>query len=183
MNSMQFGRLHSYLRLSSSTPSTSTSTGTGPEIINTTTMYLHVNSFYISFSFPYERGEACPDSTMSTVGTANVLGGDGVLFSGHIYECSLEDYGFKDWQKPDGPKRSTADMSIFVQNLLEQMSELCDIYCLLNSGAMDEMGDRIIELENSINDLRAEIRVDCSPSPLTPLKQRSGSAKKEDGSA
>ncbi|KAK8611865.1 hypothetical protein V6N13_131903 [Hibiscus sabdariffa] len=126
---MQFGRLHSYLRLSSSTPSTSTSTGTGPEIINTTTMYLH------------------------------------------------------DWQKPDGPKRSTADMSIFVQNLLEQMSELCDIYCLLNSGAMDEMGDRIIELENSINDLRAEIRVDCSPSPLTPLKQRSGSAKKEDGSA
>ncbi|KAK8998215.1 hypothetical protein V6N11_083609 [Hibiscus sabdariffa] len=81
----------------------------------------------------------------------------------------------QDWQKPDGSKKSTADMSV--------ISELCDIYCLLNFGAMDEMGDRIIELENSINDLIAEIRVDCSPYPLTPLKQRSGSAKQEDGSA
>ncbi|KAK8639571.1 hypothetical protein V6N13_137946 [Hibiscus sabdariffa] len=95
----------------------------------------------------------------------DVLGGD------EADQCTFS----QDWQKPDGSKKSTADMSV--------ISELCDIYCLLNFGAMDEMGDRIIELENSINDLIAEIRVDCSPYPLTPLKQRSGSAKQEDGSA
>ncbi|KAM0966098.1 hypothetical protein ACFX2C_021915 [Malus domestica] len=53
----------------------------------------------------------------------------------------------------DDPKQSTADMTAFVQNLLQQM-----------------MGSRIDELEQSINDLRAEMGVEGSPSPSASLK-------------
>lgn len=58
-----------------------------------------------------------------------------------------------------------------------------DFYCLLNSKALDEMGSRINELEQSINDLKAEMGVEGSPSPLAPSKQKSDEAKQEEGSA
>ncbi|GKU86793.1 hypothetical protein SLEP1_g1270 [Rubroshorea leprosula] len=45
------------------------------------------------------------------------------------------------------------------------------------------MGTRINELEQSINDLKAEMGVDGSPSPLPPSKQSPAEAKKEEGSA
>ncbi|KAG6428122.1 hypothetical protein SASPL_112371 [Salvia splendens] len=49
----------------------------------------------------------------------------------------------------DDAKQSTTDMTAFVQNLLQQM--------FLNKAALDEMGNRIDELEQSINDLRTEM--------------------------
>lgn len=55
--------------------------------------------------------------------------------------------------------------------------------CLLNFNVLDEMGNRINELEQSINDLRAEMGVEGSPSPLTPSKTNSGEGKPEEGSA
>ncbi|KAK8688417.1 hypothetical protein V6N13_087184 [Hibiscus sabdariffa] len=58
-----------------------------------------------------------------------------------------------------------------------------DIYRLLNSEALDEMGNRINELEQSINDLKAEMGVEGSPSPLPPPNQTSDGAKQEEGSA
>ncbi|RHN48937.1 putative Heat shock factor binding 1 [Medicago truncatula] len=44
------------------------------------------------------------------------------------------------------------------------------------------MGSRINELEQSINDLRAEIGVESSPSPVAPVKPKEEELKKE-GSA
>lgn len=38
--------------------------------------------------------------------------------------------------------------------------------------ALDEMGNRIDELEQSINDLRAEMGQEGSPSPATPSKSK-----------
>ncbi|KAE9444625.1 hypothetical protein C3L33_23426, partial [Rhododendron williamsianum] len=58
-----------------------------------------------------------------------------------------------DGHDADDPKQSTADMTVFVQNLLQQM-----------------MGGRIDELEQSINDLRAEMGQEGSPSPSSALK-------------
>lgn len=52
----------------------------------------------------------------------------------------------------------------------------------LNSNSLDEMGGRINELEQSINDLRAEMGVEGSPSPLPPSKQNPSEGKQE-GSA
>ncbi|KAL4182087.1 hypothetical protein AMTRI_Chr12g274190 [Amborella trichopoda] len=100
-----------------------------------------------------------------------------------------------DGQDSEDPK-STADMTAFVQNLLQQMQSRFqtmsdsivsknilfihtsalhfhfpfDIYWILNCNALDEMGNRIDELEQSINDLKAEIGGDGSPSPLPPSK-------------
>ncbi|KAI7747705.1 hypothetical protein M8C21_029043 [Ambrosia artemisiifolia] len=62
-------------------------------------------------------------------------------------------------------KQSTADMTQFVQTLLQQM-----------------MGDRINELEQSINDLRTEMGVEGSPSPLSASK-KPDEPKTEEGSA
>ncbi|KAK7354809.1 hypothetical protein VNO80_20307 [Phaseolus coccineus] len=53
-------------------------------------------------------------------------------------------------------KQSTADMTAFVQNLLEQMQS-----------------SRIEELEQNINELRAEIGVESSPSPSVPETEKS----------
>ncbi|MBA0769571.1 hypothetical protein Gotri_018286 [Gossypium trilobum] len=49
--------------------------------------------------------------------------------------------------------------------------------------ALDEMGNRVNELEQSINDLKAEMGVEGSPSPLAPSNQKSDEAKQEEGSA
>ena len=53
---------------------------------------------------------------------------------------------------------------------------------LLDSIVLDEMGSRINELEQSINDLKAEIGVESSPSPLAPVKSKEEELK-EEGSA
>ncbi|XWS53623.1 hypothetical protein CRYUN_Cryun10bG0016700 [Craigia yunnanensis] len=60
-------------------------------------------------------------------------------------------------------KQGTADMAAFVQNLLQQM-----FLDFLDFNALDEMGSRIDELEQSINDLKAEMGAENSPSPSVP---------------
>ncbi|PPD68424.1 hypothetical protein GOBAR_DD34697 [Gossypium barbadense] len=94
-------------------------------------------------------------------------------------------------------KQSTADMSVFVElskviyTLASNLStcwEILDyevklyvmVFCRLT---LDEMGDRINELEQSINDLKAEMGMEGSPSPLAPPKQKSDGANQEDDSA
>jgi len=47
------------------------------------------------------------------------------------------------------------------------------ITCFLNSDALDEMGSRIEELEQNINELRAEIGVESSPSPSVTEREKS----------
>ncbi|CAN1129717.1 Heat shock factor-binding protein [Linum perenne] len=74
----------------------------------------------------------------------------------------------------DDVKQSTADMTAFVQNLLQQMQSrfqtMSDSIITKNIliNKLDDMGGRIDELERSINDLRAEMGVEGSPSPSTP---------------
>ena len=58
-----------------------------------------------------------------------------------------------------------------------------EVLCLLNYYSLDEMGGRINELEQSINDLRAEMGVESSPSPVPPTKPQLDDVKKEEGSA
>lgn len=45
------------------------------------------------------------------------------------------------------------------------------------------MGGRINELEQSINDLRAEMGVEGSPSPMAPSKSKPVDVKPDEGSA
>ncbi|AES61808.2 heat shock factor-binding protein [Medicago truncatula] len=108
------------------------------------------------------------------------------------------------------PKQSPADMTAFVQNLLQQMQSrfqtmsdsivtkniLLAFFNLiklvqysnfesnafLDTNALDDMGSRINELEQSINDLRAEMGVESSPSPAAPEKPKEEESKKEEGS-
>ena len=58
-----------------------------------------------------------------------------------------------------------------------------EVLCLLNYYSLDEMGGRINELEQSINDLQAEMGVESSPSPVPPTKPQLDDVKKEEGSA
>ncbi|KAJ8623195.1 hypothetical protein MRB53_031724 [Persea americana] len=101
-------------------------------------------------------------------------------------------------QESDDTKQSTADMTAFVQNLLQQMQSrfqvmsesivsknilllvVCDF---LNCDALDDMGSRIEELEKSINDLKSEMGVEGAPSPLPPANANSDESKPADGSA
>ncbi|KAG5231760.1 dol-P-Man:Man(5)GlcNAc(2)-PP-Dol alpha-1,3-mannosyltransferase [Salix suchowensis] len=121
----------------------------------------------------------------------------------------------KDGHDSEDPKQSTADMTAFVQRLLQQMQSrfqtmsdsivsknihtissvtsrfralLClhtlllllvaifviknasFFLCFLDFNALDEMGNRVDELEKSIDELRAEMGVEGSPSPLAPSK-------------
>ncbi|GAB2277896.1 hypothetical protein Dimus_012598 [Dionaea muscipula] len=62
------------------------------------------------------------------------------------------------------PKQSTADMTIFVQNLLQQMQSRFQAMSESVITKIDGMGSRIIELEQSINELRAEMGTEGSPS-------------------
>ncbi|GMI76043.1 Arabidopsis thaliana heat shock factor binding protein, heat shock factor binding protein [Hibiscus trionum] len=88
-----------------------------------------------------------------------------------------------DGHNPDGSKQSTSDMSVFVQNLLHQMQTRFQTMSDSIIAKIDEMGDRINELESSINDLKTEMGVDGSASPLAPSRRKSGSAKQEGRSA
>lgn len=51
-------------------------------------------------------------------------------------------------------------------------SSLKKVCLVLDKVALDEMGNRIDELEQSINDLRAEMGQDGAPSPSASLKPR-----------
>ncbi|XVF28327.1 hypothetical protein REPUB_Repub15cG0019900 [Reevesia pubescens] len=55
------------------------------------------------------------------------------------------------------PKLDTADMTAFVQNLLQQMQSRFQTVSDSIITKIDEMGSRIDELQQSINDLRAEM--------------------------
>ncbi|KAL3626512.1 hypothetical protein CASFOL_030061 [Castilleja foliolosa] len=76
----------------------------------------------------------------------------------------------------DNTKQSTADMTAFVQNLLQQMVP----NNVLNYVLLDEMGNRIDELEQSINDLRTEMGQEGSSSPSAALKIREEPKSSED---
>ncbi|RZC21773.1 Heat shock factor-binding protein [Glycine soja] len=131
-----------------------------------------------------------------------------------------------DGHDSEDPKQSTADMTAFVQNLLQQMNfvssnlgsrqcltpsflrisfldtlqvdidgQRCQFYYIIIGSncssnvfldiviALDEMGDRINELEQSINDLRSEMGVESTPSPVAPAKPKEEESNKEEGSA
>ncbi|XP_057485512.1 heat shock factor-binding protein-like isoform X1 [Actinidia eriantha] len=70
-----------------------------------------------------------------------------------------------DGHDADDSKQSTADMTVFVQNLLQQMQSRFQTMSESIISKIDEMGSRIDELEQSINELRAEMGQDGSPSP------------------
>uniref|UniRef100_A0A2N9ECC5 Heat shock factor binding protein n=1 Tax=Fagus sylvatica TaxID=28930 RepID=A0A2N9ECC5_FAGSY len=88
-----------------------------------------------------------------------------------------------DGHDAEDPKQSTADMTVFVQNLLQQMQSRFQQMSDSIVTKIDEMGGRINELEQSINDLRTEMGVECSPSPIAPSKPQEDEVKKEEGSA
>ncbi|XP_021634955.2 heat shock factor-binding protein [Hevea brasiliensis] len=70
----------------------------------------------------------------------------------------------------EDPKQSTADMTAFVQNLLQQMQSRFQAMSDSIITKINEMGSRIDELEQSVNDLRSEMGVEGSPSPSAPPK-------------
>ncbi|EFH44438.1 predicted protein [Arabidopsis lyrata subsp. lyrata] len=76
-----------------------------------------------------------------------------------------------DGHDSEDTKQSTADMTAFVQNLLQQMVVFFGFYVFLGLGIVtsivDDMGGRINELEQSINDLRAEMGVEGTPPPAS----------------
>ncbi|XP_031111806.1 heat shock factor-binding protein [Ipomoea triloba] len=77
-----------------------------------------------------------------------------------------------DGHDADGSKQSTGDMTVFVQNLLQQMQTRFQAMSESIISKIDEMGNRVDELEQSINDLRAEMGQDGSPSPSAAMKTR-----------
>ncbi|KAK8565470.1 hypothetical protein V6N13_020577 [Hibiscus sabdariffa] len=78
-------------------------------------------------------------------------------------------------------------VSLLLTNSLLQQSSVTAKYgtstVYLTSKALDEMGNRINELEQSINDLKVELGVEGSPSPLPPPNQMPDEARQEKGSA
>ncbi|CAL2281157.1 unnamed protein product [Prunus armeniaca] len=61
--------------------------------------------------------------------------------------------------------------------------EMKSILCFLDCDSLDEMGTRINELEHSINDLRTEMGIEGSPSPVQQPKPEAGEVKQQEGSA
>ncbi|KAK1271340.1 hypothetical protein QJS04_geneDACA021539 [Acorus gramineus] len=88
-----------------------------------------------------------------------------------------------DGHEPEDAKQSTADMTTFVQNLLQQMQSRFQGMSEKILTKIDEMGSRIDELERSINDLKAEVGPESSPSPLAPSKVVATDESKAEGSA
>ena len=80
-------------------------------------------------------------------------------------------------------KQSPADMTAFVQNLLQQMQSRFQTMSDSIVTKIDDMGDRINELEQSINELRAEMGVESSPSPAATEQPKEEESIKEEGSA
>ncbi|KAJ7972943.1 heat shock factor-binding protein 1-like [Quillaja saponaria] len=88
-----------------------------------------------------------------------------------------------DGHDSEDPKQSTADMTAYVQNLLQQMQTRFQTMSDSIVTKIDEMGNRINELEQSINNLKGEMGVESSPSPVAPSKTKEDELKKEDSSA
>ncbi|KAB2623700.1 heat shock factor-binding protein-like [Malus sylvestris] len=88
-----------------------------------------------------------------------------------------------DGHDSEDPKQSTADMSAFVQNLLQQMQSRFQTMSDSIVTKIDEMGSRINELESSINDLKTEMGMEGSPSPMQQSKPASDEVKQDEGSA
>ncbi|XP_019426653.1 PREDICTED: heat shock factor-binding protein 1-like [Lupinus angustifolius] len=88
-----------------------------------------------------------------------------------------------DGQDSQDPKQSTADMTAFVQNLLQQMQNRFQTMSDSIVTKIDDMGNRINELEQSINELREEIGVEGTSSPAAPSKPKEEELIKEEGSA
>ncbi|KAJ0112176.1 hypothetical protein Patl1_01026 [Pistacia atlantica] len=93
-----------------------------------------------------------------------------------------------DGHDSEDPKQSTADMTVFCKALEScyfqwDCLDGASINCFLDFDALDEMGGRINELEQSINDLRAEMGVEGSPSPLAPSKPKQGDGNQDESSA
>ncbi|XP_058742472.1 heat shock factor-binding protein-like [Vicia villosa] len=80
-------------------------------------------------------------------------------------------------------KQSPADMTAFVQNLLQQMQGRFQTMSDSIITKIDDMGSRIEELEQSINELRAEIGVELSQLQGTPEKPKEDESNKEEGSS
>ncbi|KAG7547414.1 Heat shock factor binding 1 [Arabidopsis suecica] len=72
-----------------------------------------------------------------------------------------------DGHDSEDTKQSTADMTAFVQNLLQQMQTRFQTMSDSIITKIDDMGGRINELEQSINDLRAEMGVEGTPPPVS----------------
>ncbi|KAM3323831.1 heat shock factor-binding protein [Capsicum chacoense] len=85
-----------------------------------------------------------------------------------------------DGHNADNTKQSTADMTIFVQNLLQQMQTRFQTMSESIISKIDDMGNRIDELEQSINDLRVEMGQEGSPSPSAALKSKDDSKAADD---
>ncbi|XP_008386647.1 heat shock factor-binding protein-like [Malus domestica] len=88
-----------------------------------------------------------------------------------------------DGHDSEDPKQSTADMSAFVQNLLQQMQSRFQTMSDSIVTKIDEMGSRINELESSINDLKTEMGMEGSPSPMQQSKPVADEVKQDEGSA
>ncbi|KAI4378926.1 hypothetical protein MLD38_016343 [Melastoma candidum] len=73
----------------------------------------------------------------------------------------------------DDPKQSTADMTVFVQTLLQQMQSRFQAMSESIISKIDDMGSKIDELEQNVNELRAEMGIESSPSPV-PSKPKTG---------
>nr|ADD60691.1 putative heat shock factor binding protein [Oryza officinalis] len=82
-------------------------------------------------------------------------------------------------QDSDGSAQSTADMTAFVQNLLMQMQTRFQSMSENIISKIDEMGARIDELEQSINDLKVEMGTEG----ITPTKPKDEESKPADSSA
>ncbi|XP_043718897.1 heat shock factor-binding protein [Telopea speciosissima] len=85
-----------------------------------------------------------------------------------------------DGQDSDDSKQSTADMTVFVQNLLQQMQSRFQAMSESIVSKIDDMGQRIDDLEQNINELRNEMGTEGSPSPVAPTKAKSEDTKPSD---
>uniref|UniRef100_M4D8F3 Heat shock factor binding protein n=1 Tax=Brassica campestris TaxID=3711 RepID=M4D8F3_BRACM len=73
-------------------------------------------------------------------------------------------YLMHDGHDSEDTKQSTADMTAFVQNLLQQMVGFFNPHFFRSC---NHSFNRINELEQSINDLRAEMGVEGTPTPAS----------------
>ncbi|KMT05973.1 hypothetical protein BVRB_7g164610 [Beta vulgaris subsp. vulgaris] len=87
-----------------------------------------------------------------------------------------------DGHDSDDPKQNTTDMTVFVQNLLQQMQTRFQAMSESIVTKIDEMGNRIDELEESIKDLKAEMGPEDSPSPVPLSKTSPDEDKPEEAS-
>lgn len=85
-----------------------------------------------------------------------------------------------DGHDADNTKQSTADMTVFVQNLLQQMQTRFQTMSESIISKIDDMGNRIDELEQSINDLRLEMGQEGSSSPSAAVKSKDDTKSADD---